>query len=49
MSHMSDTAADPAAVDYIVFAPGGIIGPGFWPLTNCKAVSEPLGRGGKDR
>ena len=34
---LSDTAPDPAAVDYIVFAPGGIIAD-FTPYTHCKAV-----------
>ncbi|MGB3315887.1 MAG: glyoxylate/hydroxypyruvate reductase A [Albidovulum sp.] len=34
---MSDSAPDPAAVDYIVFAPGGII-EDFGPFMNCKAV-----------
>ncbi len=34
---LSDTAPDPAAVDYIVFAPGGIIAD-FTPYTRCKAV-----------
>jgi glyoxylate/hydroxypyruvate reductase A len=34
---LSDTAPDPAAVDYIVFAPGGIIAD-FAPYTRAKAV-----------
>jgi glyoxylate/hydroxypyruvate reductase len=34
---LSDHASDPAAVDYIVFAPGGIIAD-FTPYTHCKAV-----------
>lgn len=34
---MSDSAPDPAAVDYIVFAPGGIIAD-FTPYARCKAV-----------
>ena len=34
---MSDTVADPRAVDYIVFAPGGLI-EDFGPYVNCKAV-----------
>lgn len=34
---MSDQAADPAKVDYIVFAPSGIISD-FSPYTGCKAV-----------
>lgn len=34
---MSDSALDAATVDYIVFAPGGIIAD-FGPYVNCKAV-----------
>lgn len=34
---MADAAPDPEAVDYIVFAPGGII-EDFGPYVNCKAV-----------
>ena len=34
---LSDQAPDPAAVDYIIFAPGGIIDD-FSPFTRCKAV-----------
>ncbi len=34
---LSDAARDPSAVDYIVFAPGGIIAD-FAPYTRCKAV-----------
>lgn len=34
---LSDRAPDPANVDYIVFAPGGVISD-FGPYTRCKAV-----------
>ena len=34
---ISDRAPNPAAVDYIIFAPGGII-TDFTPFTRCKAV-----------
>lgn len=34
---LSDRADDPASVDYIIFAPGGVISD-FTPYTRCKAV-----------
>ena len=34
---LSDQAPDPAAVDYIIFAPGGVI-TDFSPFSRCKAV-----------
>jgi glyoxylate/hydroxypyruvate reductase A len=34
---LTDRARDPAAVDYIVFSPGGIVSD-FTPYTRCKAV-----------
>jgi glyoxylate/hydroxypyruvate reductase A len=36
-ARLTDTAPDPATVDYIIFAPGGII-TDFGPYTRCKAV-----------
>ncbi len=36
-ANLSDRAADPAHVDYIIFAPGGVIND-FTPYTGCKAV-----------
>lgn len=36
-ANLSDRAEDPAKVDYIIFAPGGVISD-FTPYTRCKAV-----------
>lgn len=36
-ARLTDTAGEPADVDYIVFAPGGIV-TDFTPYTRCKAV-----------